>query len=302
VRVTLLHNPSAGEEDHELEDLESLVAAAGHEVVCRSLMRDDWKAVLEEPGDLVAVAGGDGTVGEVSKEVATKDVPITLFPLGSANNIARTLEIPDASIEELVRGWESGRRVRFDLGQATAAWGEALFVESIGGGIFGRVLERAEDVDADEKDGDKKVRFGLELMRSVIAAEPAVPWRVEVGGVDHSGDYLAVEVTNIREIGPNFPLAADVHVGDGQLEVVLVGPEDREALVSYFTDRLEHAEFAPPTLTSRRGDRVVLEPPADCALHVDDELWPDEEPREREEGSIVLTPGPSVTILVPELA
>jgi diacylglycerol kinase (ATP) len=298
VRVTLLHNPSAGEEDHELDDLEAFVDDAGHEVVCRSLKEDDWKAVLNDPGDLVAIAGGDGSVGEVLKEVAMKDVPVTVFPLGSANNLARTLEIPGTSIEELVRGWRRGRRVRFDLGQVTAAWGETLFAESIGGGIFGRVLERADDVDADEKDGDEKVRMGLELMRSVIAAEPASPWRVEVAGVDLSGEYLAVEVTNIREIGPNFPLAPDVDVGDGLLDVVLVGQDDREALVSYFGDRLDRAELAPPKLTSRRGDRVVLKPPADCALHVDDELWPDDPP-ERDDGSVVLTPGPSVTIVVP---
>jgi diacylglycerol kinase (ATP) len=298
VRVTLLHNPSAGEEDHEAETLESLCAAAGHEVVCHSLHGHGWEAALEDPGELVVVAGGDGSVGNVFRQVATKDVAVTVLPLGSANNVARTLGIGDAPIEELIRGWERGRRVRFDLGQASAPWGETLFVESIGGGIFGRVLERGEEVDADEEDGDEKVRIGLELMRGVIGAEPALPWRVEVAGVDFSGDYLAVEVTNIREIGPNFPLVPEAPIGDGELDVVLVRPDDREELVAYFADRLAGDEPRRVPLETRRGDRVVLRPPAECALHVDDELWP-EDPHAREHGSAVLTPGTSVTVLIP---
>lgn len=297
MRVTLLHNPSAGEENHEADDLQALVAAAGHEVACYSLA-EDWDAALEDPGQLVVVAGGDGSVGKVFRQVATKDVPVTVLPLGSANNVARTLGIEDTPIEKLVAGWEGAPLRRFDLGQATAAWGETLFVESIGGGIFGQMLERGEEVDAEEKDGDAKVRIGLELMRSAIAAAPALPWRVEVAGADVSGDYLAVEVTNIREIGPHFPLVPEASVGDGMLDVVLIGTDDREALVGYFGDRLAGDEPRQLRLTTRRGDRVVLRPPAECPLHVDDELWP-EDPDARDDGSALLTPGPSVTVVVP---
>jgi diacylglycerol kinase family enzyme len=246
----------------------------------------------------VVVAGGDGSVGKVFPQVATQDVPVTLFPLGSANNVARTLGIARAPVETLVAGWERGRRVRFDLGRATAPWGETLFVESIGGGIFGQVLERGAEVDAEDEDGDAKLRIGLELMRAAIAAAAALPWRVEVAGADLSGDYLAVEVTNIREIGPNFPLVGEAPVGDGMLDVVLVAPGDREALVGYFGDRLDRAEPRRVRLNVRRGDRVVLRPPHECPLHVDDELWP-EDSRARDDGSAVLTPGPSVTVVVP---
>ena len=301
MRVTLLHNPSAGEADHDLDDLESLVSAAGHEVVCHSLHGYDWPAALEDPGELVVVAGGDGSVGSVFREVAGKNVAVTVLPLGSANNLARTLGIADAPIEELVRGWEQGRHVRFELGQANAPWGETFFVESVGGGIFGRMLERGEEKDADEEDGDANLRTGLELMRSAAADGPALPWRVEVAGADLSGDYLAVEVTNIREIGPHFPLVPEAPIGDGMLDVVLIGAEDREELVGYFGDRLAGGEPRRLGLTTRRGDRVVLRPPAECPLHVDDELWP-EDPDARGDGSAVLTPGPSVTVVVPSTA
>jgi diacylglycerol kinase (ATP) len=297
MRVTLLHNPGAGEEDHEPDELRSQLAAAGHVVSYHSLTDEGWEEAFADAGDLVVVAGGDGSVGRVLDAVAASalDCLVTLLPLGSANNLARTIGIADVPAEQLIGGWESGRRVRFDVGQASAAWGETLFVESVGGGIFGQVLERAEDADAD---GEEKLRLGLELMRSVIGAAPALAWRVEVDGVDLSDELLAVEAANIRELGPNFPLAPEADPGDGGLDVVLVRPDDREALVGYFSDRLDGKEPRVPELFSRRGQRIVLRPPMDCPLHVDDEFWPDD-PDARADGTAVVAVARAVSVLVP---
>ena len=246
----------------------SQIAAAGHDVTYFELKDDGWREALEDACDLVVAAGGDGSVAKVLEEVAASapDCVVTLLPLGSANNIAHSLGVAGATVEELIRDWGNGRRVRFDVPRVTAPWGETLFAESVGGGIFGRVLERAEDLDAEEKaDGDEKVRLGLELMRRVIGEAPVLAWRVEVDGVDLSGDFLAVEVTNIRDVGPNFPLAPDADLGDGRLDVVLVRPDDRESLAQYFTDRLAGTEPRVPELDRRRGERVVLRPPSRTA-------------------------------------
>ena len=46
-------------------------------------------ACLGEALDLVAVAGGDGTVGEVAEALLGTDVPIAILPTGTANVVAR---------------------------------------------------------------------------------------------------------------------------------------------------------------------------------------------------------------------
>jgi diacylglycerol kinase (ATP) len=298
VRVTLLHNAEAGDEDHDAEALRSLIAEAGHRVAYRSLKETGWEAALDNPGDLVVLAGGDGSIGKVMRKVARVPAPVTLLPLGSANNIARTVGIADARLDELVRGWETGEQRRFDIGEVSAPWGDSLFVESVGGGIFGDVLERAEEIDADEADGEEKVRLGLELMREIVESAPALAWEVVVDGIDLSGDYLAVEAMNIRELGPNFPVAPDADPGDGLLDVVLIQGRHRSALARYFEERLAGEEPRPHELPARRGERVMLRPPAECLLHVDDGFWPDD-PEARGDGSAVATTGPSVTLLVP---
>jgi diacylglycerol kinase (ATP) len=300
MRITLIHNPDAGDDDHAGHALRSLVSRAGHELTYRSLEEPGWREALADPGDLVVVAGGDGSVGKVFKEIATKRVPVTLLPVGSANNIARTVGIADRDVEALVAGWDGGDLRRFDLGVATAPWGEELFAESVGGGIFGEVLVRAPQAERafGDIDGEEKVDLGLELLQEVIEGLPVRPWRVEVDGDVLSGEFLAVELMNTGELGPNFPLAGDADPGDGLLEVVLIGEAERPKLLEYFSERLRDLDPPPPDLPGRRGRRVVLEPPADVRLHVDDELWPEDD-RTRRPGEVVVEVGPSLDLLVP---
>ena len=86
----LLHNSDAGDEDHSAEAITSLVANAGHEVAYHSLDGPGWQQALDESADLVAIAGGDGTVRTVLTAMAEREQAlVTVFPLGSANNIAR---------------------------------------------------------------------------------------------------------------------------------------------------------------------------------------------------------------------
>jgi diacylglycerol kinase (ATP) len=301
MRVALIHNPTAGDDDHAAEHLRSLVAEAGHEVSYTSTKQDRWKETLEDPVDLIVVAGGDGSVGKVFREVATKGTLVTLIPVGSANNIAHSLGIPDVDVERLVRGWEGGERRRLDIGEATAPWGSTLFVESIGGGIFGEVLARAEGVeDAVDVDGDEKVDLGVEMLREVIEGIPAREWRVEVDGDDLSGELLAVEAMNIFQMGPNLPLSPQADPSDGLLDVVLVREEDRSNLVAYLSARLRELDPPLPGLRRTRGEQVVFGIPDELRLHADDRQWP----AERDglgEGRVVAGCGPSLTVLVPRV-
>jgi len=49
--------------------LVELLCAAGHKVNYQSSKEKKWKKALKNPGDIVAVAGGDGTVGKVARRL-----------------------------------------------------------------------------------------------------------------------------------------------------------------------------------------------------------------------------------------
>ena len=94
--INLLHNPTAGSEDHDREELISLMEKNGFE--CQySSTKENWKDI-DEKADFIVAAGGDGTIRKITKELldrklSEKTWPIALLPLGTANNIAQTLNI-----------------------------------------------------------------------------------------------------------------------------------------------------------------------------------------------------------------
>ena len=272
MRVTLMHNPNAGDEEHSRERLTSVVRAAGHELHYQSVKDDEWSEALAMPTDLVVVAGGDGTIRKVFKELAGGAVPATLLPLGSANNVARTLGIADDETEVLVAGWPDGRRATYDIGVAAANRDETRFVESVGGGIFGEVLKRAE-AEKRSPDGAAKIHQGLELLQEVADEARPVHWEIEVDGRDVSGQYVAVEVMNIREIGPNIPLAPEAESGDGLLDVALVPPELAGGLFAHAEGRRAGEAADRVELPVIRGRHVKMHPGDGCPLHVDDQVW-----------------------------
>jgi diacylglycerol kinase family enzyme len=51
--------------------------------------------------DRVIAVGGDGTVQMAAKQLLGTDIPLGILPAGSANGMARELELPNTSEEAL---------------------------------------------------------------------------------------------------------------------------------------------------------------------------------------------------------
>ena len=132
MRVTLLHNKSAGSEDHAEHEIVASMRKAGHEVVDIAGNVDELVATLSKRRpDLVVIAGGDGTVSQASCALAGRNVPLAILPLGTANNTALTLGI-EGSVDALVAGWARGTHRRFDLGTVVENDDLVPFSEAVG--------------------------------------------------------------------------------------------------------------------------------------------------------------------------
>ena len=272
MRILLTYNPEAGDDGVEPEELAGALEAAGHTVVAQSLKADGWEAALAAGAELVIVAGGDGAVAQVFKRLAGSETPAALVPSGSANNIAKSLGYGgDDSPEQLMQRLEDRTFGRVNLGSFSSPAGSHVFVESAGGGLFADVLVRAEGLEV-EAGGDAKVELGLRLLRDAGEQASAQAWRVEADGVDLSGDFLGVEVLNMRSVGPNVPLAPAAEAGDDELELALIRVSDRAALAAYVKARLQGRPDPPLELDVRRARRIVLQSRPDTPFHVDDDL------------------------------
>jgi diacylglycerol kinase family enzyme len=278
VRVTLIHNPGAGRQGAaQGRKLEKLLKRFGHEVRYHSSKEKGLRRVLKKDADLVAIAGGDGTVGKVARRMVGRGVPLAVLPSGTANNVARSLGLLGRHFEELVRGWDEGRRVKLDIGTAAGPWGERYFVEGVGAGLFADLLTH-QGGKAEQRRKKLKVNpveNALQRLKEQAERAEPVEVRARLDGRDISGAYLMLEAVNLRYVGPNLHLAHDSQPGDGTFEVVMVGEAERPRLVHYLEHWQENRERL-AMLPSQRGQRLQIEWTG-FPLHIDDKLKPKED-------------------------
>jgi len=279
VKISLVHNPTAGD-GQAIDGIVALLTDAGHKVRHRSSKNGDWKALLQDPGDILVAAGGDGTVRKVALAAADLRLPLAVLPIGTANNIAKTFGfLGDA--RDLIDAWDVAHGVPIDLGEVRTADGSRRFVEGVGGGWIAKLIARGREV-ADEfrllgRETDRATHLVADVLRE---AQPA-RWRITADGTDLSGDYLGVEVLNVRFVGPNVPLAPEADPSDGLLDVAVVTEADRDGILRYLDERLTLASGVMPPLRSVRANTIQLMAPAGARFHIDDREWPDD--RELEE-------------------
>ena len=222
----------------------------------------------------MVVAGGDGTVGKVGRRMIGKPTPIAILPLGTANNIARTLGMAGKPLRDLVRSWKDARCVNCDAGVAKGPWGTQNFIEGFGLGLFAETMVQLQTSNVIElvggSDPPTVLRTVLKILRTQLQQHPPAKVKLRLDGKEISGNYLLLEVQNIRYIGPNLQFHRGADINDGFLDVVLVGSKDRNKLKPYFMKSTPKRT----TLTVRRARHVEIE--CECSpLHIDDLPWPE---------------------------
>lgn len=275
MRITLLHNPSAGSGSPTRTELVSWLSALGHDVCYVSADDAEPGFLLSRPADLVVAAGGDGTAATVMRALAGRDLPVAILPLGTANNVAGSLGVRGAA-PDLIRRLASAHPRLVDVPSVSGPWGNARFTESVGVGLFARVLrdaaseEHAEGVDT----GLRDLRSGRgERMRRVLARQQPVRRTLDVDGEPVSGEYLFIAAFNTPSIGPRLELAPGADPCDGRLDLLLITEQERSALADYLAaiDDDPGARFSVPT---RKCREVILDWDPACG-HLDDQPWPE---------------------------
>src|SRR5437763_245939 len=143
-RVILIHNPTAGGGEHTAERLVGAIERAGYKVAYFSSKEVRIGRVLDRPCDIVAVAGGDGTIRKVAVKARPDGPPLAILPLGTANNIAKSLGV-GGQPAKLAAGWKEASERPYHPVEAEGEWGCRRLIEGIGFGAIARALEAMRD-------------------------------------------------------------------------------------------------------------------------------------------------------------
>ena len=189
-------------------------------------------AAVKEGYDVVAAAGGDGTLNEVLNGIAAAPggldrVALGVLPLGTVNVVARELGIS----LRLAQAWETlraGREMKIDLAGVTFA-GKAgperrYFAQLAGAGMDARAIEL---VSWKLKKQAGKLAYVIAGLKALCEKKPVAV--VEGGGRRLEGELVLVG--NGRFYGGSFPLLPAAHLQDGLLHVCVFPRVDWRGLL-----------------------------------------------------------------------
>jgi diacylglycerol kinase family enzyme len=250
-KVILLHSPTAGASHPNAEELlKAIHRATGRKPRYFSTKNADWKDALSKRWDLVILAGGDGTVGKSVRWLAHRETPIAILPLGTANNIARSLGI-EGDVKSLLSNLATASVRSLDIGRATGPWGKRMFLEAVGVGSI------AEGVSQSGPRPPKPIRIDMarqDLQELVRNAEPEL-FEIEISGEKFAGEFLFVEVLNLSFTGPALPLAFSASPDDRLFDVVFLEAKNRKRMLTWLD---MNPVDTPPPLTVLQAQEVKM--------------------------------------------
>lgn len=271
-KIQLVHNPTAGAEEHESEHLLEMLNAAGYRCNYSSSKKKILKKVATDVR-YIAVAGGDGTVRKAILAMLDKKLkykrPVAILPLGTANNIASSLKIEE-NLRVNAEAWKKECFQKLDIGVAKTRKDEEHFIESFGFGLFPALIKwMDEQPRTPSEDPEDEVKQAHNALLHLTKHYEPIKASLLYDGKEINDEFLMIELLNISRLGPKLQLAK-ADPGDGMLELVIVKAKQRPMLIKYLEDIVAGKKPVFPIKSIPVNHIKIATETKD--IHVDDEL------------------------------
>ena len=128
-RVTIIYNPRSGRRRNRLSQIDQArhrLNAYQIETECMMTQGPGHatelaQAAIAGGADLIIVKGGDGTLNETLQALVGSEIPLAIWPSGTANVLAQVLEIP-RQFDQVMRVITSGQPKPITVGQANGRY------------------------------------------------------------------------------------------------------------------------------------------------------------------------------------
>lgn len=185
----------------------------------RQLVR---KALDEDTFDIIAVAGGDGTINEILPEMIHRDTALLLLPMGSGNGLARHLNYP-MSPRKVIKNFARYSEEWIDLGKANGR----IFCSIAGLGFDGFI---AKSFSTSKRRGFWG--YAYRILRHLLIYRP-FRYQLKRKSVQLSGNAFLITFFNSNQYGYNMRLANDASIRDGLIDAYVVNDFPRILLPLY---------------------------------------------------------------------
>jgi YegS/Rv2252/BmrU family lipid kinase len=259
--VPLIYNPKSGTNVKDAHPLEKIVRTLrSHGIRAEVGIKTSGKAarkIAKKAADqkqaLVIVAGGDGTIEDVASELVSTQTALGILPIGTMNNVARSLGIP-LDLDDACALLGAGSTRQIDVGCVITdekSPGE-YFLETAGLGLTALAFPAGQSV--------KKGRLGT-LPRALVRLFEYKPGPVEIelddGETIHANSEL-VTVSNAPLTGLNFLIAPEAKMDDGLLDIAVYDGMGKTDLLDYFRAMSDGKRAENPKVRFHRAHKVRI--------------------------------------------
>lgn len=193
--------------------------------------------------DGVIAAGGDGTLFEVLNGLYAhppgQRPPLGVVPVGTGNAFARDLGLAPGDWEKGIK-IIAGQKTRFfDTGMVESASGTFHFLNIIGAGLPGDVMQSSQRLKV-----FGRAAYTVATLWKALQMH-CRPLKITLDGEELERDSLFIEISNTRYTGTSFLIAPGAEPDDGLLDVTLVSRLSRFRVLQLFPSiyKGKHVEY-----------------------------------------------------------
>lgn len=272
-KVKFIYNPFSGE-NTILSDIDTVIKThqkKGYIVVPHRISFDiEIERAFDDIDDTykyIIVAGGDGTVDTVvnAMKAAKIDLPIAILPVGTANDFAKFIGMPQ-NVEEACNKILSTSPQPMDIGRIN----DKYFINVASTGLFTDVSQKT---DVNLKNTIGKLAYylkGIEQLPNFRKLKIKVDSREE----KFHGEMYLMLIFNGQTAG-NFKLAYNAEVDDGLLDIIIIKAVMLKDLIALFIRILRGEHLESPNVIYFKTNKLRVECDEDIVTDIDGERGPD---------------------------
>lgn len=212
----------------------------------------------------IVVMGGDGTIAEVVNGVVGSDIELGLIPVGTGNDLARSLGVPFNDLDGALRVLETGRVKRIDVGRER----DRHFILMVAVGFPALVAEQTNRM--------KRLRgpaaFFVAVYRALHRMQ-TVPVKLALDEKVMELECSSILVQNTPYCGGGQLMAPGASLQDGELDIIVVRPIGKLSLMVNFPKVYQGRHIEHPAFSQFRAKRVSIETPVRLKKMFDGDLF-----------------------------
>ncbi len=203
--------------------------------------------------DIVAVAGGDGSINEVGTRLIGTDIALAVIPCGSGNGLSRCLDLPLDTVRalEVING---DHRRKIDTVEVNGL----PFISISGTGYDAKV---ADDYSKDPRRGfETYFRY---IVRNFITMKEQ-PYTIVMPDQTLDVDAFFISFANSNQMGYDVPISPHASLWDGLVDLCIVqkpNPLELPIMGGFMLDGM--MDKAPKVKIIQTPEATIIRPKAD---------------------------------------